>query len=60
MKVKTIRTIPVQAADEDVEPGTDLAALAEGYASVTPMRAPGEAREVRLNLEAIRVQTPAL
>ena len=50
----------IQAADEDVEPGTDIAALAEGYASVTPIRAPGEAKDVRLNLEAIKVQTPAL
>jgi 5'-nucleotidase len=50
----------IQAADEDLQPGTDIAALAEGYASVTPIRAPGEARDVRLNLEAIRVQTPAL
>jgi 5'-nucleotidase len=49
----------IQAADEDVEPGTDIAALAEGYASVTPIRAPGEAKDVRLNLEAIKVQTPA-
>ena len=50
----------IQAADEDVEPDTDIAALAEGYASVTPIRAPGEAKDVRLNLEAIKVQTPAL
>ena len=50
----------IQAADEDVEPGTDIAALSEGYASVTPIRAPGEAKDVRLNLEAIKVQTPAL
>ena len=49
----------IQAADEDVEPGTDIAALAEGYASVTPIRAPGEAKDIRLNLEAIKVQTPA-
>ncbi|MEV7625586.1 5'/3'-nucleotidase SurE [Actinoplanes sp. NPDC089786] len=50
----------VQAAQENLEPGTDLAALAEGYASVTPLRSPSENRDVRLNLESIRVQTPAL
>jgi 5'-nucleotidase len=49
----------VQAAEEELEPGTDLAALAEGFAVVTPIRAPGEATDVRLNLESIRVQTPA-
>ena len=48
----------IQAADGDLEPGTDIAGLAEGFASVTPIRAPGEARDVRLNLEAIRVQAP--
>jgi 5'-nucleotidase len=50
----------VQAADEPLEPGTDLAALAESYAVVTPIRAPGEARDVRLNLESIPVRTPAI
>jgi 5'-nucleotidase len=50
----------VQAADEVLEPGTDLAALAESYAVVTPIRAPGEAKDVRLNLETIPVQTPAI
>jgi 5'-nucleotidase len=50
----------IQAADEGLEPGTDITALAEGYASVTPIRAPGEAKDVRLNLEAIRVQTPSI
>jgi 5'-nucleotidase len=50
----------VQAADEPLEPGTDLAALAESFAVVTPIRAPGEARDVRLNLEAIAVQTSAI
>ncbi|MGA5303803.1 5'/3'-nucleotidase SurE [Nucisporomicrobium flavum] len=50
----------VQAADEPLEPGTDLAALAEGYASVTPIRAPGEATDVKINLENIVVQTPAI
>jgi 5'/3'-nucleotidase len=49
----------VQAAQENLEPGTDLAALAQGYASVTPLRSPSENRDVRLNLESIRVQTPA-
>jgi 5'-nucleotidase len=43
----------VQAADEPLEPGTDLAALAESYAVVTPIQAPDEDREVRLNLESI-------
>jgi 5'/3'-nucleotidase len=49
----------VQAADEDLEPGTDLAALAESFASVTPIRAPAEAAEIRLNLESIKIQSPA-
>jgi 5'-nucleotidase len=50
----------VQAADEALEPGTDLAALAESYAVVTPIQAPDEARDIRLNLENIPVQTPAI
>jgi 5'-nucleotidase len=50
----------VQAADEPLEPGTDLAALAEGFAVVTPIRAPGEATDVTINLENIVVQTPAI
>ncbi|MFI5933140.1 5'/3'-nucleotidase SurE [Actinoplanes sp. NPDC051494] len=50
----------VQAADEPLEPGTDLAALAEGFAVVTPIRAPGEATDVKINLENIVVQTPAI
>nr|BFE75619.1 hypothetical protein GCM10020092_089200 [Actinoplanes digitatis] len=50
----------VQAADEPIEPGTDLAALAEGYAVVTPIRSPAEATDVTFNLEAIVVQTPAI
>ncbi|WP_306213137.1 5'/3'-nucleotidase SurE [Actinoplanes sp. RD1] len=50
----------VQAADEPLEPGTDLAALAEGFAVVTPIRAPGEATDVTFNLETIVVQTPAI
>ena len=45
----------VQAAEEEVEPGIDLAALAEGFAVVTPIRAPGDATDFRLNLESIRV-----
>ena len=49
----------VQAAEEELEEGTDLAALDEGFAVVTPIRAPSEATDVRLNLEAIRVRTPA-
>ena len=44
----------VQAADEELEEGTDLAALAEGYAVITPVRSPEEARDVRINLESIR------
>jgi 5'-nucleotidase len=50
----------VQAADEPLEEGTDLAALAENFAVVTPMRAPGEATDIRLNLESIPVRTPAI
>jgi 5'-nucleotidase len=50
----------VQAADEPLEDGTDLAALAEGFAVVTPIRAPGEATDVIINLETIVVQTPAI
>jgi 5'-nucleotidase len=49
----------VQASDLALEEGTDLAALAAGYAVVTPIRAPAEATDVRLNLESVRVQTPA-
>jgi 5'-nucleotidase len=49
----------VQVADEALEPGTDLAALAESYAVVTPIRAPGEAADVHLNLESIRIQSPS-
>ena len=40
----------VQAADEPLEPGTDLAALADGFAVVTPIRSPGEATDVQFNL----------
>lgn len=50
----------VQAADEPLEPGTDLAALAEGFAVVTPIRSPAEATDVKFNLESIVVQTPAI
>jgi 5'-nucleotidase len=50
----------VQAADEDLEPGTDLAGLVESFAVVTPIRAPAEALDVRLNLESIKFQSPAL
>ncbi|MDT5041057.1 MAG: 5/3-nucleotidase [Actinoplanes sp.] len=49
----------VQASDLALEEGTDLAALAAGYAVVTPIRAPAEATDVRLNLESVRIQTPA-
>ncbi|AGZ40008.1 5'/3'-nucleotidase SurE [Actinoplanes friuliensis] len=50
----------VQAADEALEPGTDLAYLAEGFAVVTPIRSPGEATDVQFNIESIVVQTPAI
>jgi 5'-nucleotidase len=50
----------VQASDEELEDGTDLAGLAAGYAVVTPIQPPGEATDVRLNLEGIRVQSPAI
>jgi 5'/3'-nucleotidase len=50
----------VQAAEEEFEPDTDLAALAENYAVVTPMRAPREAPDVHLNLAGIRIRTPAV
>ena len=50
----------VQAADEPLEPGTDLAGLAQGFAVVTPIRSPAEATDVTFNLESIVVQTPAI
>ena len=50
----------VQAADELLEPQTDLAALAEHFAVVTPLRAPVEAADVRFNLETVAVQSPAI
>jgi 5'-nucleotidase len=49
----------VQAAEEELEEGTDLAGLSHGYAVVTPIRSPDEARDVRLNLESIRMRAPA-
>ena len=50
----------VQAADDLLEPQTDLAALAEHFAVVTPLRAPVEAADVRFNLETVAVHSPAL
>jgi len=50
----------VQAADEVLEPETDLAALAEHFAVVTPIRPPHEMPEVQFNLETIPVHTAAL
>ena len=49
-----LRTV-VQACHEPPEPGTDLAVLAEGFATVTPIRAPGEAGEVALDLTTTTV-----
>jgi 5'-nucleotidase len=49
----------VQAAEEELEPGTDLTALAESCAVVTPIRSPGEATDVKLDLESIRMQAPS-
>jgi 5'-nucleotidase len=49
----------VQVADEPLAPGTDLAALAEGFAVVTPIRAPTDATDVPLDLEAFVVRHPA-
>ncbi|GAA0812952.1 5'/3'-nucleotidase SurE [Spirilliplanes yamanashiensis] len=43
----------VQAATDPLEEGSDLALLADGYAVVTPVRAPAEATDVALDLEAI-------
>lgn len=42
-----IRT-SIEASGEEPEPGTDVAWLAGGYASVTPIRAIGEASDVEL------------
>jgi 5'-nucleotidase len=50
----------IQAAEEQLEEGTDLAALAAGFAVVTPIRAPEEARDVRLNLESVALRSPAI
>jgi 5'-nucleotidase len=50
----------VQAADDLLEPQTDLAALAEHFAVVTPLRAPVEAADVHFNLETVPVHAPAL
>ena len=50
----------VQAADDLLEPQTDLAALAEHFAVVTPLRAPVEAADVRFNLETVPVHSSAL
>jgi 5'-nucleotidase len=50
----------VQAADELLEPQTDLAALAEHFAVVTPLRAPVEAADVRFNLETVPVHAPSI
>jgi 5'-nucleotidase len=47
----------VQAAEEPLDPGTDLAGLAEGYAVVTPIRAPGDAVDVPLDLEGFAART---
>jgi 5'-nucleotidase len=44
-----VRTV-VEEVGARSEPGTDLALLADGYASVTPIRAIGEAREVALEI----------
>ncbi|MBB2941876.1 5'/3'-nucleotidase SurE [Actinoplanes sp. CA-015351] len=48
----------VQAAEEELEAGSDLAALAENFAVVTPIRAPHEDTDIRINVEAVRVQSP--
>jgi 5'-nucleotidase len=47
----------VQAAEEPLDPDTDLAGLAEGYAVVTPIRAPGDAVDVPLDLDAFAART---
>jgi 5'-nucleotidase len=49
----------VQAAEETLDPGTDLAALAENFAVVTPIRAPHEDQNIRINVEGVLVQSPA-
>jgi len=50
----------VQAADDTLQPDTDLAALAEHFAVVTPIRPPHEMTEVKINLEAIPLHASAL
>ena len=50
----------VQAAEETLEPDTDLAALAENFAVVTPIRAPEEDASVRINVDAVKVQSRAV
>ena len=50
----------VQAADDTLQPDTDLAALAEHFAVVTPIRPPHEMTEVRINLETVPLHAPAL
>ena len=47
----------VQAADEPLEDGTDLAALADGFATVTPIRVPGDAVDVPLDLDGFEART---
>lgn len=53
-----IRTA-VQEAGEPLEPGTDLAALADGFAVITPIRGPQEATDVLLDLDAFVARNPA-
>ncbi|MCO8274745.1 5'/3'-nucleotidase SurE [Actinoplanes sp. TRM 88003] len=50
----------VQAADDTLQPDTDLAALAEHFAVVTPIRPPHEMTEVKINLEAIPLHASTL
>ncbi|MEV6348516.1 5'/3'-nucleotidase SurE [Actinoplanes sp. NPDC051851] len=50
----------VQAAEEELDPGTDLAALADNYAVVTPIRAPSEDPDVQVNVDDLRFQSPAI
>lgn len=50
----------VQAADDTLQADTDLAALAEHFAVVTPIRPPHELAEVTINLEAVPVHASAL
>ncbi len=50
----------VQAAEETLEEGSDLAALAENFAVVTPIRAPHEDTDVRVNVESVRLHAPPI